>query len=64
MPRAIWYIITMYMVANIRLQKYIADCGVASRRKAEEMIRAGVNLFISARRRSTISWFDRLCYNL
>jgi pseudouridine synthase len=26
---------------NIRLQKYIADCGVASRRKAEEMIRAG-----------------------
>ncbi len=26
---------------KIRLQKYMADCGVASRRKAEDMIRAG-----------------------
>ena len=25
----------------IRLQKYIADCGVASRRKAEELIQLG-----------------------
>ena len=26
---------------KIRLQKMLADCGVASRRKAEELIRAG-----------------------
>ncbi|MBO4514441.1 MAG: pseudouridine synthase, partial [Lachnospiraceae bacterium] len=25
----------------MRLQKYMAECGVASRRKAEEMIREG-----------------------
>ncbi len=29
------------MTEHVRLQKYLADCGVASRRKAEEMIRAG-----------------------
>ena len=29
------------MSESIRLQKYIAQCGVASRRKAEELIRAG-----------------------
>ncbi|MCU0640672.1 MAG: rRNA pseudouridine synthase [Candidatus Margulisbacteria bacterium] len=28
-------------MSTFRLQKYLADCGVASRRKAEEMIRAG-----------------------
>ena len=26
---------------EVRLQKYLADCGVASRRKAEEMILSG-----------------------
>lgn len=29
------------MPSNVRLQKYIAECGIASRRKAEEMIAAG-----------------------
>ena len=29
------------MAKDVRLQKMLADCGVASRRKAEEMIRAG-----------------------
>ncbi|MBI4835653.1 MAG: rRNA pseudouridine synthase [Candidatus Abawacabacteria bacterium] len=29
------------MVKSVRLQKYIADCGICSRRKAEELIRAG-----------------------
>lgn len=31
----------MVIMAKVRLQKYLADCGVASRRKAEELIRAG-----------------------
>jgi 23S rRNA pseudouridine2605 synthase len=31
----------MAMIAPIRLQKYIAQCGIASRRKAEELIVAG-----------------------
>ena len=30
------------MAKDTRLQKMLADCGVASRRKAEEMIRAGL----------------------
>ncbi len=29
------------MKQEVRLQKYLADCGIASRRKAEEMIAAG-----------------------
>ena len=29
------------MAKEIRLQKMLADCGIASRRKAEEMIAAG-----------------------
>ena len=29
------------MAKDVRLQKMLADCGVASRRKAEEMIAAG-----------------------
>lgn len=29
------------MTAPVRLQKYLADCGIASRRKAEEMISEG-----------------------
>lgn len=29
------------MIQEVRLQKFLADCGVASRRKAEEMIAAG-----------------------
>lgn len=29
------------MTAPVRLQKYLADCGIASRRKAEEMISKG-----------------------
>ena len=29
------------MMEEIRLQKYIADCGIASRRKAEELIKQG-----------------------
>ena len=29
------------MAQPIRLQKMLADCGVASRRKSEELIRAG-----------------------
>ncbi len=29
------------MSVPIRLQKYIAQCGIASRRKAEELIGAG-----------------------
>ena len=31
----------MAMSGPIRLQKYIAQCGIASRRKAEEFIAAG-----------------------
>jgi len=31
----------MLMPANIRLQKYIAECGIASRRKAEDLISSG-----------------------
>ena len=31
----------MAMSDSIRLQKYIAQCGIASRRKAEEYISAG-----------------------
>ena len=26
---------------QVRLQKYLADCGIASRRKAEELIKSG-----------------------
>jgi 16S rRNA U516 pseudouridylate synthase RsuA-like enzyme len=29
------------MTEMVRLQKYMAQCGLASRRKAEELIRAG-----------------------
>ena len=29
------------MKQEVRLQKFLADCGIASRRKAEEMIAAG-----------------------
>ncbi|MCB0335809.1 MAG: rRNA pseudouridine synthase [Bdellovibrionales bacterium] len=29
-------------MAELRLQKYIADCGIASRRKAEELIESGL----------------------
>ena len=29
------------MNETVRLQKFIADCGIASRRKAEEFIQAG-----------------------
>ena len=29
------------MAQSIRLQKFISECGVASRRKAEEMIASG-----------------------
>ena len=29
------------MAQSVRLQKMLADCGVASRRKSEELIRAG-----------------------
>ena len=29
------------MAKNVRLQKYLAESGVASRRKAEELIAAG-----------------------
>lgn len=30
-----------WMTKEVRLQKMLADCGIASRRKAEEMIAAG-----------------------
>jgi len=30
------------MSEPVRLQKYLAQCGLASRRKAEEMIAAGL----------------------
>ena len=32
----------MIMASLIRLQKYLADCGIASRRKAEQLITSGV----------------------
>lgn len=31
----------MAEISNVRLQKYMADCGIASRRKSEELIAAG-----------------------
>ena len=50
------------MAKDTRLQKMLADCGVASRRKAEEMIEAGrvaVNGFSLRNRRSSAPTSER-----
>ena len=44
---------------RIRLQKYLASCGVASRRKAEELIASGqvsVNNEVIPRSSCTVLW--------
>jgi len=51
---------------EVRLQKYLADCGIASRRKAEELIEAGeilVNNKIAVLGQKVIVGKDEVKYN-
>lgn len=51
---------------EVRLQKYLADCGIASRRKAEELIEAGeilVNDKIAILGQKVIVGKDEVKYN-
>ena len=51
---------------EVRLQKYLADCGIASRRKAEELIEAGeilVNNQIAVLGQKVIVGKDEIKYN-
>ena len=38
---------------KVRLQKYLSECGVASRRKAEDLIAAGIKYTVDAKGRNT-----------